>query len=162
MDVVSHWFMGSGATHGRTKFWVAGAMGVLPDLLVFIPNTFIVGERPEIDENTVTADLGWYAWEAYQVTHSLVWMTIGFLFTWIFFLRSEAYLVVCLPTIHCLLEMLLCGCGCLGLFTSSMTFQHILRPSSQHRSLHRLVTSALMDYDGAHRGFGLPILRSSS
>ena len=51
MDVVSHWFMGSGATHGRTKFWVAGAMGVLPDLLVFIPNTFIVGERPEIDEN---------------------------------------------------------------------------------------------------------------
>ena len=85
MDVVSHWFMGSGATHGRTKFWVAGAMGVLPDLLVFIPNTFIVGDRPEIDENTVTADLGWYAWEAYQVTHSLVWMTIGFLFTWIFF-----------------------------------------------------------------------------
>ena len=85
MDVVSHWFMGSGATHGRTKFWVAGAMGVLPDLLVFIPNSFIVGDRPEIDENTVTADLGWYAWEAYQVTHSLVWMTIGFLFTWIFF-----------------------------------------------------------------------------
>ena len=33
----------------------------------------------------LTADFGWYAWEAYQVTHSLVWATIGFLFTWIFF-----------------------------------------------------------------------------
>ena len=84
MDVASHWLMGSGATNGRTKFWVAGLMGVLPDLLVFIPNSFFLDERPEIDENTVTADFGWYAWEAYQVTHSLVWATIGFLFTWIF------------------------------------------------------------------------------
>ena len=85
MDVASHWLMGSGATSGRTKFWVAGLMGVLPDLLVFIPNSFILGDRPEITDKTVTADFGWYAWEAYQITHSLVWVTIGFLFTWIFF-----------------------------------------------------------------------------
>ena len=85
MDVLSHWLMGSGATNGRTKFWVAGLMGVLPDLLVFIPNSFMLDERPEITDETVTADFGWYAWEAYQVTHSLVWATIGFLFTWIFF-----------------------------------------------------------------------------
>ena len=160
MDVVSHWFMGSGATHGRTKFWVAGAMGVLPDLLVFIPNSFIAG-RPEIDDNTVTADSGWYAWEAYQVTHSLVWMTIGFLFTWIF-LKSGAYLVDCLPTIHCLPEMLLCGCGCHGSFTSSMTFQHILQVSFPRHSWHRLVIFTSMVYDGVHRGFGLAILQSSS
>ena len=87
MDVLSHWLMGSGATNGRTKFWVAGLMGVLPDLLVFIPNSFMLDERPEITDETVTADFGWYAWEAYQVTHSLVWATIGFLFTWIFFER---------------------------------------------------------------------------
>ena len=85
MDVLSHWLMGSGATNGRTKFWVAGLMGVLPDLLVFIPNSFLLDERPDVNENTLTADFGWYAWEAYQVTHSLVWATIGFLFTWIFF-----------------------------------------------------------------------------
>ena len=76
MDIASHWLMGSGATHGRTKFWVAGLTGVLPDLLVFIPNSFFLDGRPEIDENTVTADFGWYAWEAYQATHSLVWATI--------------------------------------------------------------------------------------
>ena len=30
-------------------------MGVLPDLLVFIPNSFILGDRPEItDDGTAT------------------------------------------------------------------------------------------------------------
>ena len=89
MDVISHWFMGSGVTHGRTRFWAAGSMGVLPDLLVFVPNSFffmLAGiSRPEIDETTVTGVLGWYAWEAYQITHSLFWVTTGFLLTWWYF-----------------------------------------------------------------------------
>lgn len=63
-------------------------MGVLPDLLVFIPNGILRGgERMHVDESTVTADAGWFAWEAYQVTHSLVWMTLGFLLTWWWFER---------------------------------------------------------------------------
>ncbi|MDP6907118.1 MAG: metal-dependent hydrolase [Candidatus Thalassarchaeaceae archaeon] len=89
MDVISHWFMGSGVTQGRAKFWVAGSMGVLPDLLVFVPNTIILllsgSSRPDVDDSTVTGDFGWYAWEAYQITHSLFWITIGFLFTWWYF-----------------------------------------------------------------------------
>ena len=53
MDVASHWLMGSGATSGRTEFWVAGLMGVLPDLLVFIPNSFFLDERPKVNADTL-------------------------------------------------------------------------------------------------------------
>jgi len=95
MDVISHWFWGLGITRGRLRWWVAGMMGVLPDLLVFVPATIfrtLSGEgRVKIDETTTTADMGWYPWEAYQITHSLVWMTLGFLLIWWWFARRGVH-----------------------------------------------------------------------
>ena len=161
MDVASHWLMGSGATNGRTKFWVAGLMGVLPDLIVFIPNSFFLDERPEIDENTVTADFGWYAWEAYQVTHSLVWATIGFLFTWIF-LRSGVLAKDCLQITSSLHEMLQSGFGFPGLFIFSMTSLRIQPSFFRPHFWPHSVISKSMDIGGVHLGFGSPILRSFS
>ena len=68
-------------------------MGVLPDLLAFIPASIygmIYGiPRVSVDENTVTSDLP-VAWEIYQWTHSLT--IVAFLYCCAYyFLKSKGH-----------------------------------------------------------------------
>ena len=73
MDVFSHWLWGMALTRGKVSWKVSGPMGVLPDLMAFVPSTIyglIYGiERVEID-TAVTSDLP-VAWSIYQRTQSL-------------------------------------------------------------------------------------------
>ena len=75
-------------THGKIKGRFSGAMGVIPDLMAFLPVTIIslfTGHRnPRVDDTTTTADFHPLSWEIYQWSHSAVTVLIGFLLTWYF------------------------------------------------------------------------------
>ena len=81
MDIFSHWLWGMALTRGKISWKVSGPMGVLPDLLAFIPATIYRMSngisRVSVDENTVTSDMP-FAWEIYQWTHSFA--IVGFLY----------------------------------------------------------------------------------
>jgi len=81
MDIFSHWLWGMALTRGKVSWKVSGPMGVLPDLLAFIPATIYRmsngKSRVSVDDNTVTADMP-FAWEIYQWTHSFA--IVGFLY----------------------------------------------------------------------------------
>ena len=83
MDVISHWFWGLLLTRKKISWKIAGPMGVLPDLLVFIPASIISMsqgmERVKIDDSTVTGDLNPLAWQLYQWTHSFIMPLIIFI-----------------------------------------------------------------------------------
>ena len=58
----SHWLWGMALTRKKISWKISGPMGVLPDLLAFVPasinrmlNGEIRAERP--DENSVTSDM---------------------------------------------------------------------------------------------------------
>ena len=56
MDVLSHWLWGMAVTHGKIKGRFSGAMGVIPDLMAFLPVTIIslfTGHRnPRVDDTS--------------------------------------------------------------------------------------------------------------
>jgi membrane-bound metal-dependent hydrolase YbcI (DUF457 family) len=85
MDVISHWLWGVVLTRGKMSWKVSGPMGVLPDLVAFIPSTIyglIYSIKPvQIDDNTVTSDLP-IAWSIYQWSHSFTIVVILFLVAW--------------------------------------------------------------------------------
>ena len=82
MDVVSHWLWGMAVTHGKIKGRFSGAMGVIPDLLAFLPVMLIsmfTGHRnPTVDDTTRTEDFHPLSWEIYQWSHSAITVCIGF------------------------------------------------------------------------------------
>jgi hypothetical protein len=89
MDVISHWLWGMAVTRGKVKARIAGPMAVLPDLVAFVPAS-IVGafsgfQKPEIDDNTLTADFHPLSWGIYQWSHSLIVVTTCCLLTWLYF-----------------------------------------------------------------------------
>ena len=94
MDVFSHWLWGMALTRKKISWTISGPMGVLPDLLAFVPasinrmlNGEIRAERP--DENSVTSDMP-FAWEIYQWTHSLT--IVAFLYCCAYyFLKSRGH-----------------------------------------------------------------------
>ena len=81
MDIFSHWLWGMALTRGKVSWKVSGPMGVLPDLLAFIPATIYRISNGisivSVDDNTVTSDMP-FAWEIYQWTHSFA--IVGFLY----------------------------------------------------------------------------------
>jgi len=86
MDVISHWLWGMAFTRKKVSWKVSGPMGVLPDLMAFIPAS-IVGlmqgrDRVHVDENTVTSDMHPIAWDIYQWSHSLFFALLIFLGVW--------------------------------------------------------------------------------
>jgi len=91
MDVVSHWLWGMAVTHGKIKGRFSGAMGVIPDLMAFVPVMIIsifTGHRnPGVDNTTRTEDFHPLSWEIYQWSHSAVTVFIGFLLTWLYLHR---------------------------------------------------------------------------
>lgn len=74
MDVFSHWLWGMALTRKKVSWKISGPMGVLPDLLAFIPASIYRMtngiKSTRVDENSVTSDMP-VAWEIYQWTHSL-------------------------------------------------------------------------------------------
>ncbi|MEL0100190.1 MAG: hypothetical protein VW862_00640 [Euryarchaeota archaeon] len=80
-------------TRGKISWKVSGPMGVLPDLLAFVPAS-IYGmvngiPRTRVDADTVTSDLP-VAWEIYQWTHSLT--IVAFLYGCAYyFLKSKGH-----------------------------------------------------------------------
>ena len=92
MDVFSHWLWGMALTRGKVSWKVSGPMGVLPDLMAFVPSSIyglIYGiERVEVD-TAVTSDLP-VAWSIYQWTHSLTIVLILFLTAW-YVLKSKEH-----------------------------------------------------------------------
>lgn len=87
MDVLSHWLWGQGLARGRVSWKIAGPMGILPDLVAFIPASIASSmdgmERVKVDESTVTADVHPLAWEIYQISHSAVYATLACLLTYL-------------------------------------------------------------------------------
>ena len=87
MDVFSHWLWSMAITRKKISWKVSGPMGVLPDLLAFIPASIYRMAngipRQSVDDDTVTSDMP-FAWEIYQWTHSLtivaflVWLRLLF------------------------------------------------------------------------------------
>ena len=80
-------------TRGKISWKVSGPMGVLPDLLAFVPASIygmINGiPRTRVDADTVTSDLP-VAWEIYQWTHSLT--IVAFLYGCAYyFLKSKGH-----------------------------------------------------------------------
>jgi len=93
MDIFSHWLWGMALTRGKISWKVSGPMGVLPDLLAFVPASIygmINGiPRTRVDADTVTSDLP-VAWEIYQWTHSLT--IVAFLYGCAYyFLKSKGH-----------------------------------------------------------------------
>ena len=92
MDVISHWFWGILLTRKKVSWKIAGPMGVLPDLLAFIPVTIISMaqgiERVNVDDSTVTADFHPLGWQLYQWTHSFIFPFMIFLVA-LFVLRKR-------------------------------------------------------------------------
>ena len=89
MDVLSHWLWGILVTRKRVNWKVSGPMGVLPDLVAFIPSgiySVMYGiERTSVDETTRTSDFPAIAWDIYQFSHSAVIVTLAFLISyWLF------------------------------------------------------------------------------
>ena len=86
MDVLSHAIWGRHLTHHRIDWRLAAAMGVLPDLVAFVPSMItqvVNGDvMTKVDENTVTADLPAISWELYKISHSLIWTFFLFLAIW--------------------------------------------------------------------------------
>ena len=66
-------------TRKKVSWKVGGTMGVLPDLLAFIPASIyrmMNGiPRTSVDDSTVTSDMP-VAWEIYQWTHSFTFVAI--------------------------------------------------------------------------------------
>ena len=93
MDVLSHWLWGVLATRKRVNWKVAGPMGVLPDLLAFIPSamySFMYGiERTSVDDTTLTSDFPAIAWDIYQFSHSAIIVTLAFLLSYSLFSRFK-------------------------------------------------------------------------
>lgn len=83
MDVISHWLWGMAATRGKVSWKVAGPMGVLPDLVAFIPASIYTManglERVSVDDDTVTSDMPAIAWDIYQWSHSFTIVAILYL-----------------------------------------------------------------------------------
>ena len=52
MDVISHWLWGMAVTHGKIKGRFSGTMGVIPDLMAFLPVMII-----SLSQETVTCEL---------------------------------------------------------------------------------------------------------
>jgi len=93
MDIFSHWLWSMALTRGKISWKVSGPMGVLPDLLAFVPASIygmINGiPRTRVDADTVTSDLP-VAWEIYQWTHSLT--IVAFLYGCAYyFLKSKGH-----------------------------------------------------------------------
>ena len=72
MDVLSHWLWGMAVTHGNIRGRFSGAMGVIPDLMAFVPVMIIsvfTGQRnPSVDDTTRTEDFHPLSWEIYQLS----------------------------------------------------------------------------------------------
>ena len=92
MDVFSHWLWGMALTRKKVSWKVGGTMGVLPDLLAFIPASIyrmMNGiPRTSVDDSTVTSDMP-VAWEIYQWTHSLTFVAILYCCAY-YILKSKA------------------------------------------------------------------------
>lgn len=92
MDVLSHWLWGAASTRGKISWKIAGPMSVIPDLLAFIPSTistYLAGkDRVKIDSDSLTSDLPPIAWQNYQITHSLVIVTILSLLTYLYLVKK--------------------------------------------------------------------------
>tara|TARA_B100000989_G_scaffold87993_1_gene63515 strand:- start:10659 stop:11192 length:534 start_codon:yes stop_codon:yes gene_type:complete len=88
MDVISHWLWSLALTRKKISWKVSGPMGVLPDLLAFIPASIyrsINGiSRTRVDDDTVTSDMP-VAWEIYQWTHSFAIVAFLYCCGWYFF-----------------------------------------------------------------------------
>lgn len=92
MDVFAHWLWSIALTRGKVSWKVSGPMGVLPDLLAFVPSA-IYGliyniERVDVDK-AVTSDLP-IAWSIYQWTHSFLIVLVLFLAAW-YILKSREH-----------------------------------------------------------------------
>ena len=81
MDIFSHWLWSMALTRGKISWKISGPMGVLPDLLAFVPASLIAMmqgvERTRITDESVTSDLP-IAWEIYQWTHSFFMVLVLF------------------------------------------------------------------------------------
>ena len=81
MDIFSHWLWSMAITRKKISWKISGPMGVLPDLLAFVPASIynmVNGiPRSRVTDETVTSDMP-VAWEVYQWTHSF---TICLLYT---------------------------------------------------------------------------------
>ena len=93
MDVFSHWLWSLALTRKKISWKVSGPMGVLPDLLAFIPASIYRMAngipRTSVDDETVTSDMP-VAWEIYQWTHSLT--IVAFLYGCAYyFLKSKGH-----------------------------------------------------------------------
>ena len=104
MDVFSHAIWGRHLTYGKINWKMAAIIGMLPDLLAFIPGGIVStmnGEgRTRVDENTVTSDFPDIAWQIYQITHSLFWSTLLFLLLWFslyFWMKKNGPNAILLP-----------------------------------------------------------------
>jgi len=91
MDVISHWLWGMAVTHGKIKGRFSGAMGVIPDLMAFLPvmiiSLFTGNRNPRVDDTTTTEDFHPLSWEIYQWSHSSVTVIICFFITWFYLER---------------------------------------------------------------------------
>ena len=88
MDVVSHALWGRVLTRRRINPYLAMGIGIMPDLVAFIPQSlsnWVNGvESKRVTSDSVTLDLP-LAWDIYQWSHSLfVAGVIFFLLWWIF------------------------------------------------------------------------------
>ena len=93
MDVFSHWLWSMAITRKKISWKISGPMGVLPDLLAFIPASIYRMAngipRQSVDDDTVTSDMP-VAWEIYQWTHSLT--IVAFLYGCAYyFLKSKGH-----------------------------------------------------------------------
>ena len=88
MDVVSHALWGRVLTRKRVNPYLAMMIGVMPDLIAFIPqsisNMVSGAGSKRVTVDSVTSDMP-LAWDIYQWSHSLFVAAITFALLWWFF-----------------------------------------------------------------------------
>ena len=102
MDVISHWLWGQGLTRNKISWKISGPMGVLPDLVAFIPASIVSWlsgrERVKVDDTTVTSDFPAIAWEIYKWSHSLFIVVVLFVCAYIWLQRKGHSKEECIQT----------------------------------------------------------------
>jgi len=101
MDVVSHALWGRVITRRRVNPYLAMTIGVMPDLVAFIPQSIanlVNGvERSKVTKDSVTSDLP-LAWDIYLWSHSLFVVGIAFLILWWYFSKNNETTLGCIRT----------------------------------------------------------------
>ena len=94
MDVVSHALWGRVLTRRRVNPYFAMGIGIMPDLVAFIPQSasnWINGvDSKRVTADSVTSDMP-LAWDIYQWSHSLFVAGIIFFLLWLFFSKNKTF-----------------------------------------------------------------------